>query len=646
MSRYAALESRLSPSHFEAVRESRVLVVGAGGIGCEVLKNLVMAGFRKLDTIDLDIIDPSNLNRQFLFRPEHVNHPKATVAAQSAMAFNPDAEITAFHKNVKDTDFNAAFFSKYDIVLNALDNVDARRHVNRLCLASNTPLIESGTTGYVGQVMPIVKGQMECYECRPKATAKVYPICTIRSTPDKPVHCIVWAKELFKLILGPTSESMLFESALSGDSVESSSSSSTSSVSEKGVTEYSKTSEYMKFVAFPVTLEPTALECYARAIFLAVFGTEVTKQIEAGVYKTSKKVPVPITSEVVDKACSKYAKQEVQRPSSVKGWERRVWNTEENLIELMACLEEVWNSSRSARNEGSTDMIGSYVFDKDFRLSMLFVTAASNLRSEVFNIPTMSFHDAKGVAGNIIPAIASTNAIIAGLQVAEAIQLLGRISRKEVLSKEKCKSIFCQRYPTRRGYYLQPIDSSPPNEDCYVCNSNQQTLEIDTKKFTLGEFVKRVVKGKLGLVEPSIVLGASVIYEEGEDMDDSLLQHTETHLESLPAGGIQDSTLVTLEDFVQDLKVTLLVRHIPSEEFDEEETPEGFRVTGSSVTTSVTEKKASSKSKELAGSNEHKEEDDDVCVILDSENEGDTPPSKKRRLEHAEEEVAVKKQAQ
>ena len=68
-------------------------------------------------------------------------------------------------------------------------------------------------------------------------------------------------------------------------------------------------------------------------------------------------------------------------------------------------------------------------FDNTFRLSMCFVTAASNLRSSIFDIPTMSFHDAKGVAGNIIPAIASTNAIIAGLQVAQAIQLLGKTSR-------------------------------------------------------------------------------------------------------------------------------------------------------------------------------------------------------------------------
>ena len=71
----------------------------------------------------------------------------------------------------------------------------------------------------------------------------------------------------------------------------------------------------------------------------------------------------------------------------------------------------------------------------------------------------------------------------------------------------------------------------------------------------LGDFVKCVVKGKLGLVEPSVMIGASVIYEEGDDMDDSLLMHLSTPLCKCPAGGIGDSSLVTVEDFVQDLKV-------------------------------------------------------------------------------------------
>ena len=211
MNRYQSLIDTFGQDHFDKVQESRILVVGAGGIGCEVLKNLVISGFRSIEVIDLDTIDVSNLNRQFLFRTEHVGQPKAVVAAAAAKAFNPNVTIIAHHSNVKDAQFGLDYIRTFHVVLNALDNIDARRHVNRLCLAADVPLIDSGTTGYLGQVMPVFKKRTACYECMPKPHQKVYPICTIRSTPDKPVHCIVWAKECFKLLFGNVSESMLYE---------------------------------------------------------------------------------------------------------------------------------------------------------------------------------------------------------------------------------------------------------------------------------------------------------------------------------------------------------------------------------------------------------------------------------------------------
>ena len=98
------------------------------------------------------------------------------VAARTAIAFNPNVHIVPIHGNIKDTQFDLTWFQGFDIVLNALDNLgmphtfysfcgrnshanlsDARRHVNKMCMAGNIPLVESGTAGYLGQVQPLLK---------------------------------------------------------------------------------------------------------------------------------------------------------------------------------------------------------------------------------------------------------------------------------------------------------------------------------------------------------------------------------------------------------------------------------------------------------------------------------------------------------
>lgn len=111
----------------------------------------------KFNQIDLDTIDTSNLNRQFLFQKQHVGKSKALIAREAALKYNPNAEIQAYHANVKDTEFGPSYMGGFDLVMNALDNLSARRHVNRICLAANIPLIESGTAGYLGQVQVIKK---------------------------------------------------------------------------------------------------------------------------------------------------------------------------------------------------------------------------------------------------------------------------------------------------------------------------------------------------------------------------------------------------------------------------------------------------------------------------------------------------------
>ena len=100
------------------------------------------------------------------------------------------------------SEYSTSFFKQFTLVMNALDNKTARSHVNRMCLAAEVPLIESGTAGYLGQVTVIKKGKSECYDCIPKPGQKSFPGCTIRNTPSEPIHCIVWAKHLFNQLFG------------------------------------------------------------------------------------------------------------------------------------------------------------------------------------------------------------------------------------------------------------------------------------------------------------------------------------------------------------------------------------------------------------------------------------------------------------
>ena len=138
----AGIRRTLGPALAHRIAASPILLIGAGGIGCELLKNLALSGFTRVTIVDLDTIDVSNLNRQFLFRSQHVGQPKCAVACEVGRAMAPAAaagegedgvQYQALHGNVCDTaTFNVSYIGQFALVLNALDNVTARRRVNRL----------------------------------------------------------------------------------------------------------------------------------------------------------------------------------------------------------------------------------------------------------------------------------------------------------------------------------------------------------------------------------------------------------------------------------------------------------------------------------------------------------------------------------
>lgn len=154
----------------------KVLVVGAGGLGCEILKNLGLMGFQDIHVIDMDTIDLSNLNRQFLFRMKDIGKSKAVVAANFINKRIPGCRVTPHFCPIQDKEED--FYRDFNIVICGLDSVIARRWINGMLVSllvydendeldqsSVIALVDGGTEGFKGNARVILPGMTACIEC-------------------------------------------------------------------------------------------------------------------------------------------------------------------------------------------------------------------------------------------------------------------------------------------------------------------------------------------------------------------------------------------------------------------------------------------------------------------------------------------------
>lgn len=438
--------------------------------------------------------------------------------------------MVAHHANIKDTQlFPLSFFRSFTLVFNALDNLDARRYVNKMCLAADVPLIESGTTGFNGQVQVIKKGKTACYDCTEKEVPKTYPVCTIRSTPSQPIHCIVWAKNYLLPELFGVSEDEETSDQLD-------------------VTEDAENAEEIKQLkaeaqALKSIRQTMGTDNFAKQVFDKVFKDDIDRLRGMEDMWKRRKTPVSLDYESLHS-------EALSIDATISSDDQRTWTLIENFAVFKSSLDRL-----SSRMQDDTDTAtvsasaadpsaakSTITFNKDDPDTLDFVTSASNLRSHIFFIPVQSKFIIKQIAGNIIPAIATTNAMTAGLCVLQAFKVL----RGDYL---RAKMLFLETSGTRA---LNSEPPRPPNPDCVVCGVATASVDVDPERATLHDLVDGVLRDELGYGEELTVMNeVGPIYDP--DMEDMLVKGFEE------LGVTDESFLTVVDDEEENPRVNLLL---------------------------------------------------------------------------------------
>ena len=188
----------------QKLRAAKVCVVGVGGLGNPITTRLVAMGIGKLRIVDRDVIELSNLHRQTMYDEDDVGQIKIEVAARKLKKLNPDVEIESLPLSVND--YNAIdAVEGCDVVIDALDSVNARYALNKACVAKSIPFVTGAAVGVSGQAFTILPKQSACYSCMfPALDEDSMPTCSIEGVHPSILSIVggIEVAEAVKIILG------------------------------------------------------------------------------------------------------------------------------------------------------------------------------------------------------------------------------------------------------------------------------------------------------------------------------------------------------------------------------------------------------------------------------------------------------------
>jgi ubiquitin-activating enzyme E1 len=448
--RYFGIKLFIGEEAFQILQNKKTLIVGAGALGCELIKHLAVLGVSKNTPVvvtDNDSIELSNLSRQFLFRRENIGQSKSKTAVNAALQINPAAKMQAYDKKVcqsSESFFMDEFWDSLDVVFLAVDNIEARNYVDSKCVNHKKMLLESGTLGMQASSQTIIPFQTLTYRDIPRGTTKSIPMCTLKSFPYLVLHCIEWARDLFEEI---------FDVSLK---VLNSFNSDPQSFCEELLIMSNMNLKYEKLCQLLNILFLRKIEnkkkiikgtcelfiCYFRDNILdLIYHNPIDqKNIDGTLYWSgTKRFPIAanidLSAECINflHACCKIFMSSVNLSFEISELEikefilnykssdfkPRLFGQDEKIQEFVDNhIEKLINLPKVSK------IFESVAFEKDddSNYHIEFIVNASNIRAKSYKLEQTDRQNSKMIAGRIIPAIASTTSVVSGFVALEFIK--------------------------------------------------------------------------------------------------------------------------------------------------------------------------------------------------------------------------------